>query len=101
MLDFKFVMQILATLMGYVVFTYTFHLWAKDKKEKDQSVPGGQLRRRRTPLKSVGTGPSHNAKNAAIAGSRFQPLVTCGSIEKQASIPWRRFFRLMTASEGR
>lgn len=28
-------------LMGYVVFTYTFHLWAKDKKEKDQSVPGG------------------------------------------------------------
>jgi hypothetical protein len=28
-------------IMGYVVFTYTFHLWAKDKKEKDQSVPGG------------------------------------------------------------
>jgi hypothetical protein len=28
-------------LMGYVVFTYTFHLWAKDKKDKDQSVPGG------------------------------------------------------------
>ncbi|MEY2577834.1 MAG: hypothetical protein QOI49_658 [Verrucomicrobiota bacterium] len=28
-------------LMGYVVFTYTFHVWAKDKKEKDQSVPGG------------------------------------------------------------
>jgi hypothetical protein len=28
-------------LMGYVVFTYTFHLWAKDKKQKDQSVPGG------------------------------------------------------------
>ena len=28
-------------LMGYIVFTYTFHLWAKDKKEKDQSVPGG------------------------------------------------------------
>ena len=28
-------------LMGYVVFTYTSHLWAKDKKEKDQSVPGG------------------------------------------------------------
>jgi hypothetical protein len=28
-------------VMGYVVFTYTFHLWAKDKKEKDQSVPGG------------------------------------------------------------
>ncbi len=26
---------------GYIVFTYTFHLWAKDKKEKDQSVPGG------------------------------------------------------------
>jgi hypothetical protein len=28
-------------VLGYVVFTYTFHLWAKDKKEKDQSVPGG------------------------------------------------------------
>ena len=28
-------------LLGYVVFTYTFHLWAKDKKDKDQSVPGG------------------------------------------------------------
>jgi hypothetical protein len=28
-------------VMGYVVFTYTFHLWAKGKKEKDQSVPGG------------------------------------------------------------
>jgi hypothetical protein len=28
-------------IMGYVVFTYTFHLWAKDKKEKDHSVPGG------------------------------------------------------------
>ena len=28
-------------IMGYIVFTYTFHLWAKDKKEKDQSVPGG------------------------------------------------------------
>jgi hypothetical protein len=28
-------------IMGYVVFTYTFHVWAKDKKEKDQSVPGG------------------------------------------------------------
>jgi hypothetical protein len=28
-------------LIGYVVFTYTFHLWAKDKTEKDQSVPGG------------------------------------------------------------
>ncbi len=28
-------------IMGYVVFTYTFHLWAKDKKDKDQSVPGG------------------------------------------------------------
>lgn len=28
-------------LIGYVVFTYTLHLWAKDKKEKDQSVPGG------------------------------------------------------------
>jgi len=28
-------------IMGYVVFTYTLHLWAKDKKDKDQSVPGG------------------------------------------------------------
>jgi hypothetical protein len=28
-------------IMAYIVFTYTFHLWAKDKKEKDQSVPGG------------------------------------------------------------
>ena len=28
-------------LLGYVVFTYTCHLWAKDKKEKDQSLPGG------------------------------------------------------------
>lgn len=28
-------------LIGYVVFTYTRHLWAKDKKEKDQTVPGG------------------------------------------------------------
>jgi hypothetical protein len=28
-------------VMGYIVFTYTFHLWAKDKKDKDQSVPGG------------------------------------------------------------
>ncbi|MEY2496081.1 MAG: hypothetical protein QOJ45_2573 [Verrucomicrobiota bacterium] len=28
-------------IMGYVVFTYTFHLWARDKREKDQSVPGG------------------------------------------------------------
>ena len=28
-------------LLGYVVFTYTFHLWAKDKKDNDQSVPGG------------------------------------------------------------
>ncbi len=28
-------------VMGYVVFTYTFHLWAKDKNQKDQSVPGG------------------------------------------------------------
>lgn len=27
-------------VMGYVVFTYTFHLWSKDKKE-DQTVPGG------------------------------------------------------------
>lgn len=25
----------------YVVFTYTFHLWAKNKMEKDQGVPGG------------------------------------------------------------
>jgi hypothetical protein len=28
-------------LMAYVVFTYTFHLWAKDKSAKDLSVPGG------------------------------------------------------------
>jgi hypothetical protein len=28
-------------ILGYIVFTYTFHLWAKDKHEKDQSVPGG------------------------------------------------------------
>ena len=28
-------------ILGYVVFTYTFHLWAKDKGKKDQSVPGG------------------------------------------------------------
>ena len=28
-------------LIGYVVFTYTLHLWAKDKKDKDPSVPGG------------------------------------------------------------
>jgi hypothetical protein len=28
-------------LIGYVVFTYTLHLWAKDKHQKDQSVPGG------------------------------------------------------------
>lgn len=28
-------------IMGYIVFTYTFHLWAKDKRQKDQSVPGG------------------------------------------------------------
>ena len=28
-------------ILGYVVFTYTFHLWAKGKREKDQSVPGG------------------------------------------------------------
>ena len=28
-------------LVGYVVFTYTLHLWAKNKKDKDQSVPGG------------------------------------------------------------
>jgi hypothetical protein len=27
--------------IGYVVFTYTLHLWAKDKKGKDQSTPGG------------------------------------------------------------
>ena len=28
-------------VMGYIIFTYTFHIWAKDKKEKDQTVPGG------------------------------------------------------------
>jgi hypothetical protein len=28
-------------IRGYIVFTYTFHLWAEAKKEKDQSVPGG------------------------------------------------------------
>ena len=28
-------------ILGYVVFTYTFHVWAKDKHDKDQSVPGG------------------------------------------------------------
>jgi hypothetical protein len=28
-------------IMGYVVLTYTFHLWAKEKKGKDQTVPGG------------------------------------------------------------
>lgn len=28
-------------VLGYVVFTYALHVWAKDKKEKDQSVPGG------------------------------------------------------------
>lgn len=28
-------------ILGYVVFTYTFHLWAKDKHKKDKSVPGG------------------------------------------------------------
>ncbi len=28
-------------ILGYIVFTYTFHLWAKEKKEKDLSVPGG------------------------------------------------------------
>lgn len=27
-------------LLGYVVFTYTLHLWGKDKKTGDQSVPG-------------------------------------------------------------
>ncbi len=25
----------------YVVFTYTFHVWAKNKNQKDQAVPGG------------------------------------------------------------
>jgi hypothetical protein len=28
-------------VMGYVVFTYTLHLWARDKSQKDLSVPGG------------------------------------------------------------
>ena len=28
-------------ILGYIVFTYTFHLWAKDKEKHDQTVPGG------------------------------------------------------------
>jgi hypothetical protein len=28
-------------ILGYIVFTYTFHIWARDKHGKDQSVPGG------------------------------------------------------------
>lgn len=28
-------------LRGYIVFTYTFHLWAKDKRKKDPTIPGG------------------------------------------------------------
>jgi hypothetical protein len=28
-------------ILGYIVFTYTFHLWAKDKQKHDQTVPGG------------------------------------------------------------
>ena len=28
-------------VLGYVVFTYTFHLWAKDKPKEDLTVPGG------------------------------------------------------------
>ena len=27
-------------ILGYVVFSYTFHLWAKDKDKKDLTVPG-------------------------------------------------------------
>jgi hypothetical protein len=27
-------------VLGYVVFTYTFHLWAKDKPKEDLTVPG-------------------------------------------------------------
>jgi hypothetical protein len=28
-------------VLGYVVFTYTFHLWARGKHQKDETVPGG------------------------------------------------------------
>lgn len=28
-------------ILGYIVFTYTFHLWAKNKEKHDQTVPGG------------------------------------------------------------
>ncbi|MFL6589303.1 MAG: hypothetical protein ACJ8M4_03950 [Chthoniobacterales bacterium] len=28
-------------LKGYIVFTYTFHVWEKDRKEGDHTVPGG------------------------------------------------------------
>jgi hypothetical protein len=28
-------------LLGYIVFTYTFHLWKGDKSQHDQTVPGG------------------------------------------------------------
>lgn len=27
-------------LFGYVVFTYTFHLWGKDKAEDKDKIPG-------------------------------------------------------------
>ena len=28
-------------ILGYIVFTFTSHLWAKDKEKHDQTVPGG------------------------------------------------------------
>lgn len=28
-------------ILGYIVFSYTFHFWVRDKQRKDQSVPGG------------------------------------------------------------
>ncbi|MDQ6625262.1 MAG: hypothetical protein M3Y69_03845 [Verrucomicrobiota bacterium] len=31
-------------ILGYVVFTYTLHLWGRNDHEKDLSVPGLPLR---------------------------------------------------------
>ncbi|MDQ6626573.1 MAG: hypothetical protein M3Y69_10645, partial [Verrucomicrobiota bacterium] len=31
-------------ILGYVVFTYTFHLWGRNDREKDLTVPGSPLR---------------------------------------------------------
>jgi len=28
-------------ILGYIVFTYTFHLWGQNKAQKDLTVPGG------------------------------------------------------------